>query len=180
MYSGQLWIMSDYRRLYIPGGRYFFTLVAYRRQPIFTDEQRVMLLRQAFREVKNKRPFDLLAEVVLPNHLHCLWRLPKGDADFSTRWQMVKTAFSRRIPANVKKDGSKAIWQPRFYEHCLRDESDFHKHLDYIHNNPVKHGLLVLPGEWSYSSFKCFVNLGWSAQDWGGYSRYGRYGAGIV
>lgn len=159
--------MSNYRRLYIPGGTYFFTLVGYRRQPIFADEQRVMLLRQAFREVKNKRPFELLAAVILPDHLHCLWSLPCGDADFSTRWQMVKTAFSRRVPAEVKINGSKMVWQPRFYEHCLRDDVDFHKHLDYIHFNPVKHGLAATPGEWPYSSFKRFVRLGWYEPNWG-------------
>lgn len=159
--------MSDYRRLYIPGGTYFFTLVCYRRQAIFADEQRVILLRQAFREVKTKRPFELLAAVILPDHLHCVWRLPCGDADFSTRWQMVKTAFSRRIPAEVRANGAKTLWQPRFYEHCLRDEADFHKHLDYIHFNPVKHGLAATPGEWPYSSFKRFVRLGWYASNWG-------------
>lgn len=86
--------MSNYRRVYIPGGTYFFTLVTYGRQPIFADENRVQQLRQSFREVKAKRPFDLLAAVVLPDHLHCLWCLPDGDADYSTRWQMVKTSFS--------------------------------------------------------------------------------------
>lgn len=158
--------MSNYRRLYIPGGTYFFTVVAYRRQAVFADEQRVNLLRQAFREVKNKRPFDLLAAVVLPDHLHCIWRLPLDDTDFSTRWQMVKTAFSRRIPAPVKTDGAKTIWQPRFYDHCLRDENDFHRHLDYLHYNPVKHGLVSSPVEWPHSSFKRFAAMGWYAGDW--------------
>lgn len=95
--------MSDYRRLYVPGGLYFFTVVAYRRQPIFADIQRVALLRQAFQEVKCKRPFDITAAVILPDHLHCLWLLPEGDFDYSTRWQMIKTAFSRRVSASVKK-----------------------------------------------------------------------------
>ena len=117
-------------------------------------------LRQSFLEVKAKRPFELLAAVVLPDHLHCLWCLPESDADFSTRWQMVKTSFSRRIPAQKRKDGAKSIWQPRFYDHCIRDESDFQKHLDYIHYNPVKHGLAYSPGEWPYSSFAHFVALG--------------------
>ncbi|MDO8938047.1 MAG: transposase [Methylicorpusculum sp.] len=159
--------MSNYRRLYVPGGTYFFTLVSYRRQAIFADEQRVILLRQAFREVKNKRPFELLAAVVLPDHLHCLWTLPYGDADFSTRWQMVKTAFSRRVPSEVKANGSKMLWQPRFYEHCLRGDNDFHKHMDYIHYNPVKHGLATKPGEWPYGSFRRFVNLGLYTSNWG-------------
>jgi putative transposase len=94
--------MSNYRRVYISGGTYFFTLVTYGRQPIFADDNRVEQLRRSFREVKAKRPFDLLAAVVLRDHLHCLWSLPEGDADFSTRWQMVKTAFSRRIPAKIR------------------------------------------------------------------------------
>jgi putative transposase len=158
--------MSNYRRLYIPGGTYFFTVVTYRRRLIFCDEERVKLLRQAFREVKDKRPFELLAMVVLPDHLHCIWRLPFDDADFSTRWQMVKTAFSRRLPADTETNGAKTIWQPRFYEHCLRDESDFHRHLDYLHYNPVKHGLTSSAAEWPYSSFKRFVNMGWYAINW--------------
>ncbi|MDP3335077.1 MAG: transposase [Methylococcaceae bacterium] len=159
--------MSNYRRLYIAGGTYFFTLVTYRRQPIFADYGQVEQLRQSFREVKAKRSFDILAAVVLPDHLHCLWRLPEGDTDFSTRWQMVKTGLPRRIPAIIKKNGAKAVWQPRFYEHCIRDESDFHKHLDYIHYNPVKHGLVSSPGEWPHSSFVRFVALGWYEISWG-------------
>jgi putative transposase len=159
--------MSDYRRLYFPGGTYFFTLVTYRRQPIFADAERVEQLRRSFREVKAKRPFDLLAAVALPDHLHCLWRLPEGDADYSTRWQMVKTDFSRHVPTQARKGGAKAVWQPRFYDHCIRDENDFHKHLDYIHFNPVKHGLASTPGEWQHSSFARFVALGWYPNNWG-------------
>jgi putative transposase len=159
--------MSNYRRLTIRGGTYFFTVVTYRRQPLFTDDAQVELLRHAFREVKAKRPFDVVAAVILPNHLHCLWNLPEGDADFSTRWQMIKTSFSRCIPAKIRKDGSKTIWQPRFYEHCIRDERDFHNHLDYIHYNPVKHGLVSSPELWSYSSFKHFVALGYYPSGWG-------------
>jgi len=159
--------MSNYRRVYIPGGTYFFTLVTYRRQPIFADGERVEQLRQSFREVKVERPFDLLAAVILPDHLHCLWSLPEGDADFSTRWQMVKASFSRRIPAKKRKDGAKTIWQPRFYDHCIRDEIDFHKHLDYIHYNPVKHGLVSSLSDWPYSSFARFVELGWYVSNWG-------------
>ena len=117
--------MSNYRRVYIPGGTYFFTLVGYRRKPIFADGERVELLRRSFREVKAKRPYDVLAAVVLPDHLHCLWCLPEGDADFSTRWQMVKTSFSRRRHSKTRKDGAKTVWQPRLYDHCIRDESDF-------------------------------------------------------
>ena len=159
--------MSNYRRVHIPGSIYFFTLVTYCRQPIFADGERAKQLRRSFREVMAKRPFELLAAVVLPDHLHCLWVLPEGDADFSSRWQMVKTSFSRRIPAKKLKAGAKTIWQPRFYDHCIRDESDLHKHLDYIHYNPVKHGLVSSPSEWPYSSFTRFVELGWYESNWG-------------
>ena len=159
--------MGNYRRLYLPGGTYFFTVVTYQRKPYLANDTRINLLRHAFREVKAKRPFDFVAAVILPNHLHCLWNLPIDDADFSTRWQMIKTAFSRHIPVKVRKDGAKTVWQPRFYEHCIRDENDFHRHLDYIHYNPVKHGLVSAPIDWPYSSFKRFVALGWYEENWG-------------
>jgi putative transposase len=137
--------MSDYRRLYVPGGSYFFTVVTYERQRLFVSAQRVKELRQAFRYVMMRRPFTTIAGVVLPDHLHCLWQLPEGDCDFSTRWQMIKTEFSRRLPASTKKDGTKAVWQPRFWEHVIRDEEDFRRHFDYIHYNPVKHGFVSTP-----------------------------------
>ena len=95
--------MSDYRRLYVPGGTYFFTLVTYERQNLFAEAFRVEQLRQSLRVVKKKRPFTMVAAVVLPDHLHCIWRLPEGDADFSTRWQMIKTDFSRHVPGKTRK-----------------------------------------------------------------------------
>jgi putative transposase len=91
--------VSDYRRLYLPGGTYFFTVVTHGRQPLFADDQNIEKRRSAFRYVKTRRPFDMMAAVVLPNHLHCLWRLPVADTDFSARWQMIKTDFSQHIPA---------------------------------------------------------------------------------
>ncbi|NOT56929.1 MAG: transposase [Deltaproteobacteria bacterium] len=159
--------MSDYRRLYIPGGSYFFTVVTHERQRLFGSEQRVKELRQAFRYVKTRRPFTIVAAVVLPDHLHCVWQLPDDDCDFSTRWQMIKTAFSRRIPSPVRKGGAKTVWQPRFWEHAIRDEEDFRRHLDYIHYNPVKHGLVAAPVAWPYSSFRKFVGMHWYDVEWG-------------
>ena len=159
--------MSDYRRVYVPGGTYFFTLVTYERNNLFADESRVEKLRQSLRGVKKKRPFVMVAAVVLPDHLHCIWRLPEGDADFSTRWQMIKTDFSRHVPGKTRKDGAKTVWQPRFYDHLIRDEDDLRRHLDYIHYNPVKHGYVATPGEWPHSSFKRFVAIGWYPNDWG-------------
>ncbi|MEW6182390.1 MAG: transposase [Bacillota bacterium] len=159
--------MSDYRRLYVPGGTYFFTVVTYNRQRWFADEANVTLLREAFRYTLRRRLFLLSAIVVLPDHLHCIWTLPAGDADFSGRWQILKSCFSRRVPASTRREGSKTIWKPRFWEHLIRDEDDLHRHLDYIHYNPVKHGLAVAPGDWSHSSFGHFVRRGWYETDWG-------------
>ncbi len=159
--------MSDYRRLHVPGGTYFFTLVTYQRQDLFVEEARVEQLRQSLRVVKHKRPFVMIAGVVLPNHWHCIWSLPTGDADYSTRWQMIKTDFSQQIPAKTRQDGSKTVWQPRYFDHLIRDEDDFRRHLDYIHYNPVKHGFVATPGEWPHSSFKRFVAIGWYDKDWG-------------
>jgi putative transposase len=96
-------------------------------------------LREAFRYAKQKRPFSLDAIAVLPDHLHCLWTLQE-EADFSTRWQLVKTHFSRQIVVAKKQNGAKLVWQPRFWEHFIRDKEDLRRHLDYIHYNPVKHG----------------------------------------
>jgi putative transposase len=158
--------MSDYRRLYTPGGTFFFTVVTAGRRPLFADPHNVQLLRRAFQYVRERRPFEIVAAVILPDHLHCLWRLPDGDADFSTRWQMIKTDVSRHMSATTK-DGAKAIWQPRFWEHLIRDEEDLRRHLDYIHFNPVKHGLVADPGAWEPSSFRRFAKAGWYAPGWG-------------
>jgi putative transposase len=152
--------LSDYKRVYISGGTYFFTVVTDGRRPMFADDANVTLLRDAFRYVKTRRPFDIIAAVVLPDHLHTMWGLPEGDSDFSTRWQMIKTAFSRKVDASLRRDGSKRIWQPRFWEHLIRDEEDYQKHLDYIHFNPVKHGYTSKPGDWQHSSFKQLVEQG--------------------
>ena len=141
--------------------------MTYQRQNLFADAVRLEQLRQSLREVKKKRPFVIIAAVVLPNHLHCIWRLPTGDTDYSTRWQMIKTDFSRHIPAKTLKDGSKSVWQPRFYDHLIRDDDDFRRHLDYIHYNPVKHGFVAIPCEWPQSSFQRFVAIGWYDKDWG-------------
>ena len=92
---------------------------------------------------------------------------PEGDADYSTRWQMLKTEFSRHLPGPRHKDGSRTLWQPRFWEHCLKDEEDLQRHLDYIHYNPVKHGLAATPREWPHSSFARFAARGWYPEQWG-------------
>ena len=165
----------EYRRATAPGATYFFTLVTYNRQRLFERPDTVQLLREACRQVKQRHPFTIEAMVVLPDHLHCLWTLPKDDANFSTRWRLIKSEFSRHCPAKYKRQRSlsrlkkqeQAIWQRRFWEHQVRDEADFLRHLDYIHYNPVGHQLVESPGDWPYSSFGRYVSRGWYSEDWG-------------
>jgi putative transposase len=160
--------MSDYRRCYFPGGCYFFTVVTSRRPPLFGRPERVELLREAIRDVKRRRPFEIQAMVVLPDHLHAVWQIPGGDADFSRRWRDIKHHVSSRIDAPVNRRGEKEIWQRRFWEHAIRDEDDWRRHIDYIHYNPVKHGLARAAREWPYSSFPRVVAEGWYPPEWGG------------
>jgi len=159
--------VSDYRRLFVPGGCYFFTVVCYRRRNNFATEANVNLLREAFRRVKARHPFEIQAMVVMPDHLHCLWRLPEGDADFSTRWRDIKNWVSRRIETPANHRGKKAVCQRRFWEHVIRDDDDWARHVDYIHYNPVKHGYATAAADWPFSSFRKAVQEGWYDPDWG-------------
>ncbi len=154
--------MSQYRRIYTPGGCYFFTVVTRNRVPFLCEEPAIQALRASFRQVMQHRPFRLEAIVVLPDHLHAIWKLPEGDSDFSTRWRAVKRGVTGMLG-----HGRGRLWQPRFWEHWLRDEEDWRRHLDYVHYNPVKHGLVAAPGEWPWSSFRQFVERGWYAAEWG-------------
>ena len=158
--------MSDYRRCFVPGGCYFFTAVTYQRQRLFAVDRNVELLREAMRHVKRKQPFEIQAMVVLPDHLHALWHLPEGDADFSRRWRDIKNFVSRRIDAPTNHRREKAVWQRRFWEHSIRDEGDFEAYCDYIHYNPVKHGLVRSPMDWKHSTFGEFVARGVYPEDW--------------
>ncbi len=159
--------MSDYRRAVFHGGVYFFTVVTHRRIPIFTNETRVAVLREAFRAVMLKRPFLIDAIVVLPDHIHCVWRLPECDADYSGRWREIKKHASARIDRRINDRGERPVWQRRFWEHLIRDEQDWRNHMDYVHYNPVKHGLVGRPGDWLWSSFRGAVAKGWYEPDWG-------------
>lgn len=159
--------MSSYRRAYLPGGIYFFTVVTFHRVPFFTDEHRVEILRQAFRKVMATRPFEIDAMVILSDHLHCIWRMPEGDADYSSRWREIKKAVSRQINTATNARNERMVWQRRFWEHAIRDEEDWRRHVDYIHYNPVKHGLASHPGDWVWSSFGNAVNKGWYEPSWG-------------
>jgi putative transposase len=165
--------MTDYRRNFIPGGSFFFTVnLAQRRVSLLTAH--IDRLRMAFRETRRRHPFTLDAIVVLPDHLHAVWTLPAGDADFATRWRLVKSAFSRglvtgeRISKSRAAKGERGIWQRRYWEHTIRDESDFARHVDYIHINPVKHGLVAQVRDWPFSSFHRMAEVGVYPEDWAG------------
>lgn len=154
----------EYRRLYQSGARYFFTVVTENREPLLIDN--IERLRAAFRLCLLRYPFEIEAIVVLPDHIHTLWRLPDGDSDFSTRWMVIKRKFSAGLPSHFVSDSKtkkreKGIWQRRFWEHCIRDENDWRRHVDYIHFNPVKHGYVSAPQDWLYSSFNQAVRKGW-------------------
>jgi Transposase and inactivated derivatives len=166
-----------YRRAYLPNATWFFTLVTHERRPFPCQPESLALLRQSLLYARHKHPFAIEAFVVLPDdHLHCIWRLPEGDADFSTRWMLVKSHFSRHCPASLKGEIStvrrgrreQAVWQRRFWEHMVRDERDFSAHCDYIHWNPVKHGYVTAAADWPHSSFSRFVAQGVYPPDWGG------------
>jgi len=169
--------MSDYRRWYQPGGTSFFTVVMYRRHPFFGDEAARTLLGSVMREVKDEMPFETVAIVLLPDHLHTIWTLPSGDGDFSARWKEIKSRFTERwiahggfevaVTPSQKRRGNRGIWQRRFIEHLIRDEGDLERHCDYIHYNAVKHGLVLQPADWPHSSFRRFVELGQYESDWG-------------
>jgi len=165
--------MTNYRRNFIAGGSYFFTVnLADRRLSLLTD--RIDALRAAFRYARMRHPFSIDAIVVLPDHLHAIWTLPEGDADYPLRWRLVKSTFSRALPqhelasmSRIEK-GERGIWQRRYWEHTLRDEADFNRHVDYVHFNPVKHGHVSAVRDWPHSSFHRFVRLGVLPEDWGG------------
>lgn len=145
--------MSAYRRLYIPGGTYFFTVnLADRSRRLLVDN--VEALRQSWREVEQAHAFSTLAAVVLPDHLHVVWTLPPGDADFSTRLRLLKSGFTRRLRASGLIAPNEKIWQNRFWEHAIRDDRDLENHINYVHFNPVKHGHVAEIPDWPHSTWK--------------------------
>ena len=168
--------MTNYRRNFISGGCYFFTVnLADRRLRLLTDH--IASLRNAFRDTRVRHPFTIDAIVVLPDHLHAIWSLPEGDSDFATRWRLVKSAFSRSLVSGEcvsesrATKGERGIWQRRYWEHTVRDEDDLTRHMNYIHFNPVKHGLVPRVRNWPHSSFHQYVKRGDLPADWGGNMR---------
>lgn len=168
--------MAIYRRMYVPGGTYFFTLVTYQRQPLFSIPENIILLRQATRQIKIEMPFEIIGAVVLPDHIHFVWKLPPKDTNYSKRIGKLKVLFTKSlsiksekltdISISRQKHRESNIWQRRFWEHTIRSDLDLENHLNYIHYNPVKHGLVSCPHLWQYSSFHDWVKKEVYPQDW--------------
>jgi putative transposase len=170
--------MPTFRRAFVEGASYFFTVVTFDRLPILTEERCRKILHDAWLDVKGRFPFHTVAVCLLPDHLHCIWSLPEGDADYPLRWREIKRLFTKRYLVEVgpggarnaarQKKGEAAIWQRRYWEHMVRDEEDKRRHVDYMHYNPVKHGLVERAADWEWSSFHRYVSMGYYETDWGG------------
>jgi putative transposase len=154
--------MPRYRRAQQPGGTFFFTVVTHRRRKLFYEINNRLILKKAIMEVQSAYPFNIDAWVLLPEHLHCIWTLPEGDTDFSKLWGLIKVKFSKEL-----SHPTTPVWQNRFWEHLIRNDHDFQNHLDYIHYNPVKHGLVANPGDWPASTFHRYVKAGLYPANWG-------------
>jgi putative transposase len=164
--------MPNYRRSKLRGGTFFFTLA-------LADRSRDLLirhveqLRTAYASAQRRHPFETVAICILPDHLHAIWTLPENDADYPKRWSLIKSGFSRPLPASPYRSPSKiakrekGIWQRRYWEHTIRDEADLAAHVDYVHYNPVKHGLVTRAADWPHSSLHQFIARGDLPPDWG-------------
>jgi len=166
--------MPDYRRAWHPGGTYFFTVNLLQRQGNDLLIRHVDLLREVVASVRKRHPFIIHGWVVLPEHLHCVIELPSNDADFATRWRLIKIAFSKALPKTERRSqvrmarNERGIWQRRYWEHLIRDEADFRAYMDYVHINPLKHGLVKRLADWPYSTFHGLVEQGVYPADWAG------------
>ncbi len=164
--------MVRYRRNFASGGTFFFTAtLADRKSSALTDH--VAALRSAVKLTRRQHPFTIDAVVVLPDHLHIIATLPEGDADFSIRLSLIKRRFTTEVlkaglAVARRPNGELALWQRRFWEHTIRDERDFERHVDYVHFNPVKHNLVARVRDWPYSSFHRYVRRGLLPKDWAG------------
>jgi REP-associated tyrosine transposase len=165
--------MPNYRRAFVPGGCWFFTVnLLERRQTLLVD--RIASLREAVAAVRQSHAFTIDAFVVLPDHLHAIWSLPPDDCDFSMRWLLIKSRFARSLPTRERLGAGRVarhergIWQRRFWEHLIRDEADYARHVEYCYINPLKHGLVARVRDWPYSSFHRDVRAGLFPEDWVG------------
>ena len=164
--------MVLYRRNFVPAGTFFFTAtLADRRSRALVEN--IRLLRHAFRVTRHERPFSVDAVVVLPDHLHIVMTLPTDDADYPGRWKRFKSLFTRLVArrggaGSKSRRGEYALWQRRYWEHTIRDDADFERRVNYVHYNPVKHGLVTRVADWPFSSFHRYVAAGILPRDWAG------------
>jgi putative transposase len=169
--------MSRYRRA-VTGSTYFFTVVSHRRRPILCQESIRSALRDAIEMVRDARPFSIDGWVLLPDHMHCIWTLPQDDSDYSIRWSEIKRFVStvvrddfrdpKMLSRSRRMRRESTVWQRRFWEHMIRDEADFERHVDYVHFNPVRHGYAQRAIDWPFSTFGRYVRDGIYPPDWGG------------
>jgi len=169
--------MPNYRRLFVPGGCYFFTLVVHRRRDLFSSDTAVKILGSVFRRCVIQWPMVVNAIVLLPNHLHTIWTLPPGDDKYPKRWGWVKMEFTKQwlriggrdyaVSSGRKLKRQRGLWQPRYWEHAIEDEIDFERHFDYVHFNPVKYGYVLRPEDWPFSSFHRYLRQGVYEPGWG-------------
>ena len=159
--------MPNYIRSYQKGGTFFFTLVTHNRQPFFNHPIVRKALRESIILVRNELPFIIKAWCLLPDHLHAIWLLPENDTDYSKRWGRIKATTTKRLKHSKFQFMHKSIWQSRFWEHQIRDENDLNVHIDYVHINPVKHGLVKTPNDWPFSTFHKYLNAGLYDSNWG-------------
>lgn len=170
--------MPEYRRNRVPGETYFFTLVTFNRQPLFFSKANNRMFINAWNDVQTRHPFESIAACVLPDHIHAIWKLPEGDDDYPMRWKEIKRLFTQEYHRENHKgagrtlsqqlQGEATIWHRRYWEHTIRDQDDLNVHIDYVHINPLKHGLVNEVRNWPWSSFHRYVTNGVYPSDWGG------------
>ena len=170
--------MSNYRRANIKGGTYFFTVVTYRRQTFLCNDHVRKALRDGILAVQTTHSFTIDGWVLLPDHLHCIWTLPPGDANFGVRWAKIKRFVTKQCGPDLRREdlmnkskrrrNESTIWQRRFWEHQIPDDRDYKRHMDYLHYNPVKHGYVKNVKDWPYSTFHRYVSQGVYGQNWAG------------
>jgi putative transposase len=173
--------MPEYRRIFIEGGTYAFTVVTYKRRPLFSDSTSREILFKAIQKTQHQYPFEQIAYCLLPDHIHCIWTLPPGDTDYPIRWKLIKCKFSilyqeihgARPPSNRSRinRGEVAIWQRRYWEHSIRDDTDLSNNINYIHFNPIKHGYVADPQDWKWSSFMKYESEGYYPDPWHEFSK---------
>lgn len=169
--------MPRYVRSNTKGATYFFTLISYNRRKILCENDLLKAFKDSIKVIQQHYPFEIIAWVQMPDHLHCIWKLPDNDADYSMRWSQIKRLTTQACPqyhlpihelspSKISRN-ERGVWQRRFFEHQIKSEADFIKYMDYIHYNPVKHRLVERAIDWPYSSFHRHIKAGNYSADWG-------------